>query len=167
VDRVVDIKPKTAGAPPASDSVVLPYHDRRRRRIALTAAGGTEFLLDLPQVTTLRDGDALMLQSGAVIAVEAALEPLLEVSGRDAVHLARLAWHVGNRHLPAQIDDGRLLIAEDHVIADMLRGLGATVRHVRAPFDPEGGAYAEGAGHGHAHSHAAAHAPAQEQGGGG
>lgn len=161
MDRVVEIIPRDGGAPPASDRIVLPFHDRRRRRFALTAANGTEFLLDWPQVTTLRDGDALILQSGAVVAVEAALEPLLEIKGADAVHLARLAWHVGNRHLSAQIDEGRILIADDHVIAEMLRGLGASVRQVRAPFDPEGGAYSDAAGHGHGHSHDPAqdHAP--------
>ena len=91
-----------------------------------------------------------MLEDGALVAVEAAAEPLAEVTAEPAA-LARLAWHVGNRHTPAEIGDGRLLIQRDHVIEDMLAKLGAAVRHVRAPFRPEGGAYGHGRTHGHHH----------------
>ena len=126
------------------------------------ADAGTEFLLDLPRTTVLRGGDGLKLEDGRVIVVAAADEPLLEVTAADPQQLARLAWHIGNRHLPAQMAAGRILIREDSVVEDMLKGLGATVRHVAEPFSPEPGAYdsshsllfAPGhAIHGHEHGH--------------
>ena len=107
---------------------------------------GLAFLLDLQDATALRHGDGLVLDDGRIVEVRARPEPLLEVRGRDGQHLARLAWHLGNRHLPAAIETSRILIRPDHVIAAMLAGLGAAVTPVEAPFDPEGGAYA--AGHG-------------------
>ena len=119
----------------------------------MTGTGGLAFLLDLPKAIALRQGDGLVLDDGRIVAVQAAPEPLLEVRTADPHHLLRLAWHLGNRHLPAQIEAERILIRPDHVIADMLRGLGAEVRQVSEPFDPEGGAYS-GDGHsGHDHSH--------------
>lgn len=142
-----------------ADDVVLPFSERRRRRLAMTGRGGLQFLLDLPQVTTLRDGDALVLEDGRLIAVRAADEALHEITCADQLRLMRIAWHFGNRHLPTQIAAGSLRIAADQVIADMARGLGATVREIQGPFDPEGGAYAapastEDAGaHGHHQSH--------------
>ncbi len=142
----------------AADTVVLDHDNRHRRRLAMTGAGGLDFLLDLPEATTLRDGDGLALEDGRIVAVRAAAEPLTEVRGSDTAALVRLAWHLGNRHLPTQLDGDRLLIRRDHVIEAMLTGLGATVSHVDAPFDPEGGAYGHGhEGHGHEgdhHSHA-------------
>ena len=111
---------------------------------------GLMFLLDLPEATVLRQGDGLVLEDGRIVEVRARPEPLLEICARDAHHLARLAWHLGNRHLPAAIEPGRILIRPDHVIAAMLVGLGAKVSAVEAPFDPEGGAYAHGRVHGHA-----------------
>jgi urease accessory protein len=143
-----------------ADHVTLSYDERHRRRLRYLAAAGTEFLLDLPRTTVLRGGDGLQLEDGRIILVTAAPEPLLEVRAGDADQLARLAWHIGNRHLPAQITSGRILIREDSVIEDMLKGLGAAVRHVDEPFTPEPGAYdsshallfAPGhAGHGHSH----------------
>ncbi len=139
------------------DRITLSYDERHRRRLRFIAEAGTEFLLDLPRTTVLRSGDGLRLEDGRVILVTAAEEPLLEVTAADPDQLARLAWHIGNRHLPAQIDTGRMLLREDSVIEDMLRGLGATVRHVAEPFTPEPGAYdnshsllfAPGHGHGH------------------
>jgi len=139
-----------AGAP--ADHVVLDFDARHRRRIAMTGAGGLSFLLDLPKAIALRQGDGLVLEDGRIVEVRAQPEPLLEVRSADPHHLLRLAWHLGNRHLPAQIEAERILIRPDHVIADMLRGLGAKVSEVSEPFDPEGGAYA-GDGHsGHDHS---------------
>ena len=118
--------------------------------------GGLVFLLDLAESAVLRHGDGLVLEDGRVVEVRAKPEPLLEVRGRDGHHLARLAWHLGNRHLPAAIEASRILIRPDHVIAAMLVGLGATVTAVEAPFDPEGGAYAAGGnGHPGAHPHGA------------
>jgi urease accessory protein len=144
------------------DRITLSYDERHRRRLRFVAEAGTEFLLDLPRTTVLRGGDGLRLEDGRVILVAAAEEPLLEVTAAVAEQLARLAWHIGNRHLPAQIAIGRILIREDSVIEDMLQGLGATVRHVNEPFTPEPGAYdnshsllfAPGhAAHDHGHGH--------------
>ncbi|PZW48122.1 urease accessory protein [Humitalea rosea] len=140
----------------ARDTVTLTFDDRFRRRKAYTAEAGLAFLLDLPEATVLRDGDALRLDDGSLVAVRAAPEPLIEVTAGEAIGLARLAWHLGNRHLPAEIDGARILIRHDHVIEIMLRGLGAGVREVMAPFNPEGGAYGEhnrAASHPHAHHH--------------
>ncbi len=126
-------------APPA-DRVTLSYDERHRRRLRFLAAAGTEFLLDLQRTAVLCDGDGLKLEDGRIILVIAAAEPLLEITA-DTDQLARLAWHIGNRHLPAQIAPGRILIREDSVIESMLLGLGASVRHVCEPFTPEPGAY--------------------------
>jgi urease accessory protein len=142
-----------------ADRITLSYDERHRRRLRLLAEGGTQFLLDLPRTTVLHGGDGLQLEDGRVILVSAAPEPLLEVSAGDADQLARLAWHIGNRHLAARIIAGRILIREDAVIEEMLQGLGATVRHVQEPFTPEPGAYdgshalpfAPGHAHGHGH----------------
>lgn len=136
----------------AVDRVCLSFDERNRRRFLYVAVGGTEFLLDLPRATVLRDGDGLRLENGGVIAVEAAPESLVEVSAPDEQTLLRLAWHIGNRHLPAQLEASRILIRSDHVIVQMLQGLGATVRALEAPFNPESGAYsaaAAGGGSGH------------------
>jgi urease accessory protein len=126
----------------AVDAVTLDHDGRYRRRVTLTGAKGNVFLLDLAEPTTLRDGDGLELEDGRVVIVKAADEDLMEVTAESPHHLSRLAWHIGNRHLPAEIRADRILIFPDHVIADMLEGLGARVRAVRAPFSPEGGAYA-------------------------
>ena len=107
-------------------------------------------LVDLPETVSLEDGDALVLESGARLGVIAADEPLLAVSGPN---LARLAWHIGNRHTPCRIEADRLLIREDPVLAHMLEGLGADLARVHAPFAPEGGAYGHGRTLGHAHEH--------------
>ena len=136
--------------PPAADVVCLDYDHRTRRRIALRCAGGLEFLLDLARPQVLRAGDGLRLEDGRFVGVEAASEPLLEIACASPRALARVAWHLGNRHLAAEIDTHAILIREDHVIADMARGLGATVRRVERAFSPEGGAYA-GASHHHHH----------------
>jgi len=146
----------------ASDTVVLGFDDRHRRRMAMTGTRGLEFLLDLENATALRGGDALVLEDGRLIEVVAAPEPLLEIRGSDPAHLVRLAWHLGNRHLPTQMMAKGLRIRSDHVIEAMVKGLGARVIEIEAPFDPEGGAYAghadEDAAHrhtGHARDHAA------------
>ena len=127
----------------ARDTLTLDFDDRHRRRRRYTAEGGLAFLLDLPEAAVLRDGDGLVLEGGGYVLVRAAPEPLVEVAAEEPAQLARLAWHLGNRHLPTRIEAGRLLIRDDHVIVEMLRGLGAKVRRVSEPFDPEGGAYGE------------------------
>ncbi|MGJ4915715.1 urease accessory protein UreE [Bradyrhizobium sp. HKCCYLRH2060] len=134
----------------AADSVLLDFDDRHRRRLVMTGTRGLEFLLDLEHATALRGGDALVLEDGRLIEVVAAAEPLLEIRASDPHHLVRLAWHLGNRHLPTQLMPKSLRIRRDHVIEAMVKGLGARVIEIEAPFDPEGGAYAEPS---HAHGH--------------
>lgn len=170
-----------AGRWPAAErraTVTLTHHDRHRRRIRLTADDGTVFLLDLAEAAVLRHGDGLKLGNAAgYIEVRAAPEQLVEVSAPTPELLARLAWHLGNRHLPAEIRGDRILIRDDHVIVAMLKGLGASVQAVEAPFDPEGGAYGQhnhdpahpyglgshygrhdpGHAHGHGHDHGHGH----------
>jgi len=135
---------------PAVDTVSLAYAERYRRRGLLATDGGREVMLDLPEATELADGAILALPDGTGIAVRAAPEPLAEVRAEGAA-LARLAWHIGNRHTPAEIGEGCLRIARDHVLEGMLVALGASVRAVEAPFRPEGGAYGHGRTHAHAH----------------
>jgi urease accessory protein len=152
-----------------ADTVVLDFDDRHRRRMAMTGTRGLQFLLDLENAVALRGGDALVLEDDRLIEVVAAAEPLLEIRGADPHHLIRLAWHLGNRHLPTQIMPKGLRIRRDHVIEAMVRGLGARVIEIEAPFDPEGGAYA-GGGHAHApesdsHDHAAHDHAAHSHGG--
>ncbi|MGV6847729.1 MAG: urease accessory protein UreE [Marinibacterium sp.] len=133
----------------ASGTIALTYEDRFLRRKVLTSDGGEQFLVDLEHTTSVNQGDAFALDDGRHITVKAAPEPLLEVTGAD---LPRIAWHIGNRHTPCQIETGRLLIQRDHVIRAMLEQLGgAEVREVVEPFTPEGGAYGHGRTHGHAH----------------
>jgi urease accessory protein len=136
----------------AADTVVLGFDDRHRRRMAMTGIRGLEFLLDLENAVALRGGDALVLEDGRLIEVLAAPEPLAEIRGFDPQHLVRVAWHLGNRHLPTQITAKGLRIRRDHVIEAMVKGLGARIIEIDAPFDPEGGAYA-GGGHAHAPEH--------------
>jgi urease accessory protein len=163
--RAVEVLP--SGKWPAGtavDRLVLSYDERHRRRLRYVAVGGTTFLLDLPRAAVLRAGDGLRLEDGRIVSVEASPEALVEVTAPDAAALIRLAWHIGNRHLPAQLEPRRILIREDAVIENMLRGLGATIEHVLEAFTPELGAYDNAstpAGrhkHGHGHSHSDAHA---------
>lgn len=131
----------------AFDLVTLTYDDRFLRRKVLTTAQGARFLVDLEHTSSLNHGDAFVLEDGRNIEVIAAKEDLLEITG----DLTPLAWHIGNRHMPCQIEAKRLLIQRDHVIRDMLGKLGATLREVSEPFTPEGGAYGHGRTHSHAH----------------
>ena len=148
---ITDILPAGAWEGAAADSVTLDYDGRHRRRIVLTGASGAEYLLDLAEATHLRDGDGLALPGGGVVRVTAKPEPLLEIRTHGPADLLRLAWHIGNRHLAAQVFPDRILIRRDHVIAHMLEHQGAQVREIEAPFDPEGGAYHDHGGHQHAH----------------
>lgn len=134
-----------------ADHVTLDYDQRFLRRKRLRSEGGMFFLADLAQTTSLDQGDALVLEDGRLIGVRAAPELLMQVCGPD---LVRIAWHVGNRHTPCQIDGDRLLIRFDLVLGTMLQGLGAQVSQVTAPFVPEGGAYGHGRTMGHEHGSA-------------
>jgi urease accessory protein len=132
------------------DRVILDADERHRRRIVLTGERGTMFLLDLPQAAALRDGDGLVLEDGSIVCVAGKPEALVEIAAASAQELARLAWHIGNRHTDVQVVADALRIRRDHVLEEMLRGLGARLTAVEAPFDPEPGAY----GHGqHHHDH--------------
>jgi urease accessory protein len=137
------------GGHAAADEVLLDFDGRFRRRHVLRTEQGEEVLLDLPAAVRLRDGDALQLDAGAPIRVRAKAERLTRICADDPLLLLRLTWHLGNRHLPVQILNDRLLVREDHVIADMARGLGARAETIEAPFDPEPGAYAGGHHHHH------------------
>jgi urease accessory protein len=148
--RATQVRGQYRWAEAPADTVVLDFDDRHRRRTAMTGTRGLEFLLDLESAVALRGGDALVLEDGRLIEVVAAPEPLLEIKGSDPHHLIRVAWHLGNRHLPTQLLPKALRIRRDHVIEAMVKGLGARVVEIEAPFDPEGGAYA-GSAHGHAH----------------
>src|ERR1700735_135087 len=157
--RASQIRPHHRWTEQPADPVVLGVDDRHRRRMAMTGTRGLEFLLDLEHAVVLRGGDALVLDDGRLIEVVAAPEPLIEIRGNDPHHLVRVAWHLGNRHLPTQIMSKGLRIRRDSVIEAMVKGLGARLIEIEAPLDPEGGAYA-GAGHAHAdgqalHDHAA------------
>ncbi|MFE0756068.1 urease accessory protein UreE [Inquilinus sp. NPDC058860] len=134
-----------------SDRVVLDYDSRHRRRIVLYGEAGTVVLLDLSEAAHLRDGDALRGEDGGLVLVAAAAERLVEIRAGSQAELIRIAWHLGNRHLPTQLLPDALRIRADHVIEEMVRGLGGAVVAIEAPFDPEGGAYGHGAVHGHAH----------------
>lgn len=132
------------------DRVVLTYDDRFRRRVALTGERGSSILLSLADAERLSDGDALVLDTGDFVEVKAASEKLIEVTCTDAEALLKMAWHLGNRHLPAEIGYDVIRIRYDKVIKDMVEGLGGTADVIEAPFNPEGGAY-EGGPHGHSH----------------
>ncbi len=134
----------------AIDTVTLPFLDRHRRRIRLVADSGAPFLLDLARAQHLAEGDGLELDNGGYIRVRSAAEPVIEIAADGPQDLLRIAWHLGNRHLPLQALEGRLRIRDDHVIAAMVEGLGGHITRLDAPFDPEIGAYA-GAAHGHDH----------------
>ena len=137
-----DVLPAGTWSGTPVDSVLIDFDRRHRRRIQLETVGGAEVLLDLAQAVRLRDGDGLQVAGGGVVLVRARPEPVLEIHVHDQAALVRIAWHLGNRHLPVQLLGERIRIRADHVIADMVRGLGAHVHEMEAPFDPEGGAYA-------------------------
>lgn len=128
--------------------IALDYDARFMRRKTLTTDDGQAFLVDLAKTTSLDHGGVLVLDDGREVEIVAAPEDLLEVTGEN---LPRIAWHIGNRHTPCQIETGRLLIQRDHVIRDMLGKIGAQVREITEPFTPEGGAYGHGRTHGHSH----------------
>jgi urease accessory protein len=147
------------------DCVLLDYDRRFRRRILLTTENGKEVMLDLPQAVRLRHGDGILLDDDGIVRVAARAEALLDIHAHSDADLVRIAWHLGNRHLPVQLLDEHIRIRADHVIEEMVERLGGHVEHVSAPFDPEAGAYAGGHSHshdddedhGHAHPHGHEH----------
>ncbi len=149
--RAVSVECAGAGEGEVADTVTLTYENRFRRRVAMAGDGGLEFLLDLPVATQLHDGDFLVLEDGRRVLVAAAREKLMGARAQNRQHLARAAWHVGNRHLPCEIHEERLVLAHDHVIRDMLEKIGCSVEEFEGPFNPEGGAYGQGRVHGHTH----------------
>lgn len=137
---------------PHDGQVALDYEGRLLRRKRLVSDAG-DFMVDLPEVTSLDDGDAFLLSDGRRIVVRAAPEPVLVIRG----DLARLAWHIGNRHTPCRIEPDRLIIRQDHVLQAMLHQLGAAIEATEQPFSPEGGAYGHGRTFGHDHGPAHGH----------
>ncbi|MFL5005330.1 MAG: urease accessory protein UreE [Microvirga sp.] len=141
-----------------ADTVVLDHEGRHRRRVALKGEGGLDFLLDLDKAAALADGDAVRLEDGRLVQVKAAPQALLEIRAENPLRLMRVAWHIGNRHTPAEIGADAIWIEDDHVLAEMIRGQGCTATPVRRPFRPERGAYEPDCGHDHGHAHHAHHA---------
>jgi len=153
------------GAGQPAGTIRLDHAARHLRRKLVTTDQGEKIMVDLPEPVLFADGDRLVLEDGRAVAIVASEEELYEVRPGAACPLRHLAWHLGNRHLPAQIDEDRILIQRDHVIRAMLEGLGATISEVVARFQPVHGAYHHAHGHdhdhgrhhGHAHSHAHGH----------
>lgn len=139
------------------DTVVLDHQARHRRRIVMTGQKGTQFLLDLEKATVLDHGDAVRLEDDRLVRVEAAQEKLIEVRTTSPLRLLKAAWHLGNRHVPAEITEEAIYFAHDHVLLEMVRGLGAIATPVERPFRPEKGAYEAAEAHGghghHGHDH--------------
>ena len=148
--RAISIKAAATWSGEPADCVVLDYDGRHRRRVSMRGKKGLPFLLDLPQAAGLHGGDALVLEDGRLIEVIAASEPLLEIRCTDTLQTARIAWHLGNRHVPTQLLARALRVRRDHVIAELASQLGAHAVEMEAPFDPERGAYAH---HHHQDSH--------------
>lgn len=149
--RATSIVPAGETGTAAPDGVAVLAHDERHlRRRVIELADGDKLLVDLPEPANLSGRDRLMLEDGRQVEIVAAEEEVYEIAARDSMHLAELAWHIGNRHLAAQIEEARILIPRDHVIKAMLEGLGAKVTDVVAPFSPVRGAYS---GHDHGHGH--------------
>jgi len=139
------------------ETITLDHEDRNRRRIALKGDQGLDILLDLDKPTGLNDGDAVKLEDGRLVLVKAAAQSLLEIRAENPLRLMRVAWHIGNRHTPAEITADAIYIENDHVLAEMVRGQGCAMAMVSRPFQPEGGAY-DHAGcdhpdHDHGHHH--------------
>jgi urease accessory protein len=136
-----------------ADTVTLDHEGRNRRRIALKGDAGLDFLLDLDKATVLNDGDAVKLEDGRLVQVKAAPQKLLELRAENPLRLLKAAYHVGNRHTPAEVTADAIYIEEDHVLAEMARGQGCTVTPVMRAFQPERGAYEHDCGHDHSHGH--------------
>jgi urease accessory protein len=148
----------------AAEQLVLPFELRRKSRLRARLASGTEVGLFLERGIVLRGSDLLLADDGTVIEVVAALETVSTVRDPDATRLARAGYHLGNRHVPVEIGNGWLRYGHDHVLDDMVRGLGLTVIVEHAPFEPEAGAYGHWHAHGHSHEHGHSHDHSHEPG---
>ena len=142
--RAIDVIDAHAAEGAAEDEIHLDFDQRHRRRIAMVSESGKEFLLDLPEAVAIADGDRLRLDDGTVVEVHAAAERVADITAPDPEHLVRIAWHLGNRHLPTEVIGKTIRIRDDHVIVAMVRGLGADVEIHDAAFHPEAGAYSHG-----------------------
>jgi urease accessory protein len=158
--RVVRVVGGGTGDRTPIDSVVLGADQRRIQSAHLTGVNGTHIGLMLPEPVLLRNGDSLELDDGSIVEVVIEPEPLVEIRSSDLTHLARLAWHLGDRHVAVQVLSNRLRVRRDAALETMLQNLGARLTVIEAPFDPEGGAYASqpAQGHGHDHDHPHDHA---------
>jgi urease accessory protein len=164
--RAIRVLPRSTEETPSIDTITLDRQSRYRRRVLLKSDAGHDVMLDLETATYLADGDLLMLQDHRTLRVVAAPEPLLEIRPTNGLALGRIVWHIGNRHTPAEITADAIYIQPDHVLENMVIGLGAHVHHVTRPFEPEGGAYGgkgplleshHGQGHSHDHAHGHTH----------
>lgn len=153
MQHVHSYRPAGEVTDPPIDVVTLPHDLRHLRRKLLHLSNGDMVMLDLKEAVLFHDGDRLVLDNGDTVEVKAAAEKLFEIKAHNTLHLIELAWHLGNRHLAAQIEEGRILILRDHVIRAMLEGLGATVSDVEEPFQPARGAYHSHGSHAHGHDH--------------
>jgi len=149
---MIQLTLKTDRSPAQAPTVTLTRDQRLRSRLRVVLDDGREAGILLPRGTTLRDGDGLVSEDGLVVRVRAAAECLSRADCADPLVLARVCYHLGNRHVAVQIKPGRLSYLHDHVLDDLVRGLGLAVVVDHGPFEPESGAYA-GQGHGHAHAH--------------
>lgn len=164
MQRVKTIKPAGSWVITGDiDRVTLDADDRTRRRIVLTGEKGTQLLIDFENPVTLHDGDGLVLNDGSVVLVSGMPEPLAEIAASSPREFVRLAWHLGNRHTDVQITGSRIRMRRDHVLEEMLRGLGATVTLIDAPFEPHV-TMPHNHDHGHSHDHDHAHNHAHRHG---
>lgn len=152
------LRPGERGNRPVSDTVILDYAQRSAQKITVTGVKGGSFAIDLAEPARLRTDDALVLDDGSLVEVVAAPEPLIEARAADLAQLARLAWHLGDRHVPAQLFANRIRVRHEPAIEALLTSLGAKVTRIEAPFEPEGGAYESTHGHTHGHEHGHDHA---------
>jgi urease accessory protein len=142
---------------PLADTVILDYAQRSAQKITVTGVKGSAIEIDLHAPARLRTDDLLLLDDGGLVEVVAASEPLIEARAGDIAGLSRLAWHLGDRHVPVQVLPNRIRARRDAAIEALLASLGAKVMLIEAPFDPEGGAYAASHGHDHRHDHGHSH----------
>ncbi len=149
------IEQRAAADAPATERLTLSFELRCKTRLRTRLDSGEEVGLFLERGLILRGGDKLLGQDGRVVEVRPAAEAVMEAQADDPVLLAKAAYHLGNRHVPVQVGPGFLRFGRDHVLGEMVRGLGLAVIEIEAPFEPESGAYGSHGGHAHPHGHSA------------